>query len=396
VDEPEPADPADWVPVTEPPDGFSNCEESNFVTENACAYRLRCDGGELWSGCEPGRDGALQCACLDYGSDASFDYLLRGSDLESGCRLGSSLCHVDPVIDAQSAECVSFALEAAAGACDQERVCAVPVVIEEGVVAEVEVPEGTGRARCNPVGDALRCDCEGSLAEHFVYGTSESLACELFVEACAGQVPFGDEFYCRDAVTTLDETTCSNLRDCGLHTALDAAGDVYALSSVIEMESTCSASNPTGWATCTCVGQGSGSLAAEVEGALDAELCSIADEVCLVGESLPSSGSVACPDGAFPYVNGEVCSVGSTSCTQAANFGTYDARVTGRLAADCSPTGQAGQWSCQCSSGENTSEPFTQASGSASSACTEAFTECTTLATSSERLGYGAVEFSFE
>lgn len=393
--EPTPAKPADWVPVTDPPDGFSDCEESNFVTQSSCAYRLRCDGRELWSGCEPGRDGGLQCACLNYASNASFDYLLQGSDLASGCRVGLPLCYVDPVIDAETAECVSFATEASADSCDQERVCAVPIAIAEDVVAEVEVAQGTGRARCHQDGNAMRCECEGSSAEHFVYGTDGTNACEALVGACVGLVPFGDEFYCRDAVSTLEDGSCSNLRDCGIQTVLTDAGDVYALSNAIEMESACMASNPTGWASCSCVGQGSGSLGADVEGIVDSALCAVADEICLAGESLPSAGPVECPD-VSPYVNGESCSIGSTSCTQAASFGTYDARVTGWLNADCAPTDQNGQWSCQCSSGDHVSEPFISTSGSPASACSEAFAECTTMATGSERLGYGAVEFSFQ
>jgi hypothetical protein len=129
---------------------------------------------------------------------------------------------------------------------------------------------------------------------------------------------------------------------------------------------------------------------------VDAELCEVADDVCMAGHPLESFGPVDCPDLLSPAVDGESCAIGSWVCTQTAAFGPYEARVEGRLNADCAPTGAAGEWSCRCSSEDNESAPFTWAAGSVATACIEAFEHCTTLTTSSEPLAYGAVRFLFQ
>jgi hypothetical protein len=242
----------------------------------------------------------------------------------------------------------------------------------------------------------MYCTCEGSPEEHFVYGTNGTDACELLLDACVGVVPFGSEFHCQDPTTALDETSCSNVRECGLRTELDAGAGVHALSELVEVSSGCDRTGVTGMASCYCVGFGTGSLVAQVEGSVDVELCGVADEVCMTVESLPSFGPVECPDGAFPSVEGESCTAGNSSCTQAASFGTYAASVTGPLAVDCAPGASTGEWSCQCRSGDYLSDAFVWTSESAASACGESFTRCATLATGSERRGYGAVDFRFE
>jgi hypothetical protein len=376
--------------------GFTECEESDFVTETSCAYRLQCDRQQLWAGCEAGPDGSLQCSCLDYLGGVSFDYRLQDVDFDTACRASLPLCYLNPTLDGLAAACNVEEITSSDAECERSRFCGVPFELPDGTLAQVAAtPAALTRSRCFQEEDGVRCTCDDFADPYLVRGADTAVACDVLLDVCAGQTRVGQEYFCEEAQTTL--TPCRNERLCGLRTELDAAAGIYALSELYDSASICEGSGITGWQRCACGGPGRFSFAAQVSAeSIDADLCAAVDQSCLAAEPLEAGGPVECTELFVPYLNDDTCTFEDWTCTQAARMGPYEARVTGRLQVDCGPSGNSGEWSCYCSSEDKRTSSFTQSGVTTSDACANSFERCKQMVTSSEAGSYGIVYFLFE
>lgn len=377
----------DWMPVEPPFDDHESCQERSNTADLACSYGLQCVAKSYQADCTLRDDGTWRCSCRNLATNDFESFTLEGADAETACREGMRVCVPGQTPELAEPECEYVDAELSDTYCRRSTLCTSTAQLTPNVVAKQEVE--TQLDYCSGAGGSMECRCLGSYETHTVYGADGMTACGLMTDLCEGTQPIGEERTCGEASQTVSSSSCSFQESCGRRTELAQEG-AYVLSGLEYTTSQCTLYDPAEPADCSCSDSAS-YISIRVQGAALTETCRVASSFCSDTSSLTEPGELDCPD-QTTNVTGSSCSTWS-NCGWTASYDGADVTAYAPLRAQCTKSGT--EWTCECSSLANLSEPFTLTSNDGFEACAQANSVCATMVVELEVSGSYESEFVF-
>jgi hypothetical protein len=200
----------------------------------------------------------------------------------------------------------------------------------------------------------------------------------------------GEAVGCEDPTLETTGDSCELSKLCGRRTEVDAEAGIFVLRDPREYAVVCNGFDDP-LLSCSCVRPDWESLL-EVTTSSLAAACQTADAVCFGDAPLEPSGPVECdaPD----VTIGPGCT-SFAYCRQAVPIDEGTVFFEGGIAAECAPTGTAGEWECACQSNIYSTARFIQTSSDAPAVCLETQSLCETLVNGVgfDSLGYPSFKF---